>query len=148
MTTPLRPRQEGVDKHREGDVRIGHGAVCLKAKGDGQLLADGGVRSPGKGVGNHARDKEQEYRKELQVCTEDGPPASLFLVLTGKDSLDDKLVCAPVPKTNYGGPEQSPVPGEFRILAASHEAGHGVSEVVYRLRAADVHHCVPASQFP
>ena len=125
-------RQEGVDEHREGDVRVGDGPVGLETEGGCELLSDGGIRGLGERVGDHAGDEEQEHREELQVSAEDGTAAGFLLVLAGEDALDDELVGAPVP--------------EFGILAGAHEVGHRVTEVIDGLGAADVHHRVPAAQ--
>ena len=140
-------RQEGVHEHREGDVRVGDGPVDLEAQGDGQLLSDGGIRSPGERVGDHAGDEEQEHREKLQVSTEDRTATGLLLVLAGEDALDDELVCAPVPETDDGGAEQGAVPREFAVLGGTHQIGHRIAVLVHGLGAADVHHGVPAAQF-
>ena len=73
-------RQEGVDQHRERDVRVGYRTVGLEAECDCELLSDGGIRSPGQGISDHSGDEEEEHGQQLEISSEDGTATGLPLV--------------------------------------------------------------------
>ena len=96
--------------------------------------------------GNHARNKEQEYRQQFEICSKNRTPAGLTLVFSGERTLHNELVGTPVPETYHSRTHQSAEPGEIGIAVVADQIGHGVAIFVGLNRRADAHHFIPAAE--
>jgi len=113
----------------------------------------------GQREGDHAGDDEDEHWQELEEGGADRPPASLSLIRSAEDTLDNVLVGTPVPQTHDRGAEEHAEPGVVVVEIPGHPPGladrrpraldarrdHGLPEVEH-LRADDLAEFGPAAQ--